>query len=122
MLNQSPTLDRMFHALADATRREMILRLSQGPATVSDLAAPFTMSLPSVLQHLQVLEGSGLIRTRKIGRVRTCELQPDALAAAEKWLSARRAMWERRLDRLGDFLAASSDTDTSDITDDGEKP
>ncbi len=112
----------MFHALADATRREMILRLSQGPATVSDLAAPFTMSLPSVLQHLQVLEGSGLIRTRKIGRVRTCELQPDALAAAEKWLSARRAMWERRLDRLGDFLAASSDTDTSDITDDGEKP
>lgn len=122
MLNQSPTLDRMFHALADATRREMILRLSQGPATVSDLAAPFTMSLPSVLQHLQVLEGSGLVRTRKIGRVRTCELQPDALAAAEKWLSARRAMWERRLDRLGDFLAASSDTDTSDITDDGEKP
>ena len=112
----------MFHALADATRREMILRLSQGPATVSDLAAPFTMPLPSVLQHLQVLEGSGLIRTRKIGRVRTCELQPDALAAAEKWLSARRAMWERRLDRLGDFLAASADTDTSDITDDGEKP
>ena len=121
MLNQSPTLDRMFHALADATRREMILRLSQGPATVSDLAAPFTMSLPSVLQHLQVLEGSGLVRTSKIGRVRTCELQPDALAAAEKWLSARRAIWERRLDRLGSILAEPSDKNP-DNTDDGEKP
>jgi DNA-binding transcriptional ArsR family regulator len=104
MLNQSPALDRMFHALADATRRDMVVRLSRGPATVSDLAGPLTMSLPAVMQHLQVLEASGLVRSHKAGRVRTCELEPEALGLAERWLGDRRAMWERRLDRLGDFL------------------
>ena len=106
MPNQSPAaLDRMFHALADATRRDMILRLSRGPATVSDLAQPLPMSLPSVMQHLQVLEASGLVRSQKVGRVRTCELQPEALSLAERWITERRTMWEGRLDRLGDFLA-----------------
>src|SRR5262245_51175930 len=106
MPNQSPeALDRMFHALADTTRRTMVMRLSRGPATVKDLAAPLAMSLPSVMQHLQVLEASGLVRSQKVGRVRTCELQPEALGLAERWLNDRRTMWERRLDRLGDFLA-----------------
>ena len=106
MPNESPAaLDRMFHALADETRRDMIQRLSRGPATVSDLAQPLAMSLPSVMQHLQVLEASGLVRSRKVGRVRTCELQPEALERAERWIAERRTMWERRLDRLGDYLA-----------------
>jgi DNA-binding transcriptional ArsR family regulator len=110
-------LDRMFHALADHTRREMIMRLSRGPATVSDLAQPLAMSLPSVMQHLQVLESSGLIRSQKVGRVRTCELRPEALGLAERWLMDRRTMWERRLDRLGDFLAGlDNDKDTGEIS------
>lgn len=98
----------MFHALADTSRRSMIERLSRGPATVSDLAGPLAMSLPSVMQHLQVLEASGLVRSRKVGRVRTCELEPKALSEAERWIGSRRAMWEGRLDRLGDFLAEHS--------------
>lgn len=107
----------MFHALADQTRREMIMRLSRGPATVSDLAQPLAMSLPSVMQHLQVLEASGLIRSQKVGRVRTCELQPEALGLAERWLMDRRTMWERRLDRLGDFLAGlDHDKDTGETS------
>lgn len=105
MPNQSVALDYLFHALADATRRDMVVRLSRGPATVSDLAAPLSMSLPSVLQHLQVLEASGLVRSKKVGRVRTCRIEPRALRMAERWIGDRRAMWERRLDRLGDFLA-----------------
>lgn len=96
----------MFHALADQTRRDMIDRLSRGPASVKELAEPLSMSLPSVLQHLQVLETSGLIRTEKIGRVRTCRIEPAALSQAERWINERRASWECRLDRLGDFLAA----------------
>lgn len=104
MLNQQQ-LDRMFHALADGSRRDMIARLSQGPATVGDLARPFAMSLPAVMQHLKVLEDSGLVRSDKVGRVRTCELQPAALEAAGRWISDRRALWEGRLDRLGGFLA-----------------
>jgi DNA-binding transcriptional ArsR family regulator len=105
----------MFHALADTTRRTMVVALSRGPATVKDLAAPLAMSLPSVMQHLQVLEASGLVRSQKVGRVRTCELQPEALGLAERWLNARRTMWERRLDRLGDFLAGLPD-DTGEST------
>lgn len=104
MPNHEHALDQLFHALADESRRDMLVRLSGGPATVTDLARPLSMRLPSVMQHLQVLEASGLVRSEKIGRVRTCRLEPDALSLAEGWIKDRRAMWERRLDRLGDFL------------------
>jgi DNA-binding transcriptional ArsR family regulator len=105
MLNHQPGLDTVFHALADPARRGMVERLSRGRATVSELAAPFAMSLPAVLQHLRVLEASGLVRSGKVGRVRTCEVNPAALGAAERWIAERRAIWERRLDRLGEVLA-----------------
>jgi DNA-binding transcriptional ArsR family regulator len=94
----------MYAALADATRRRMVDRLSRGPASVKELAAPLTMSLPAVLQHLQVLEASGLVRSEKVGRVRTCRLEPAALQAAEQWIADRRSTWSRRLDRLGEYL------------------
>ena len=94
----------MFHALADATRRGMLERLGQGPASVSELAAPLSISLPAVVQHLQVLEQSGLVSTRKVGRVRTCQLEPGALQQVERWVEARRLEWERKLDRLGAYL------------------
>jgi DNA-binding transcriptional ArsR family regulator len=106
MLNHSAALDLMFQALADPTRRVMVERLSRAPASVSALAQPLAMSLPAVLQHLQVLEASGLVRTEKVGRVRTCRIEPKALRSAEQWISERRTSWERRLDRLGDYLAA----------------
>jgi DNA-binding transcriptional ArsR family regulator len=108
MLNQQPALDRMFHALADATRRGMLERLDVGPATVSELAQPFAISLPAVVQHLQVLEAAGLVSTRKVGRVRTCQLEPAALRDVERWVEARRTAWERRLDRLGAYLAETA--------------
>ncbi len=109
MLNQraEPSLDHLFQALADPTRRRMVERLSQGPASVSELAKPFSMSLPAVVQHLQVLEQSGLVRSEKVGRVRTCSIDATALTQAEQWLNDQRLAWEQRLDRLGDFLAAS---------------
>jgi DNA-binding transcriptional ArsR family regulator len=97
-------LDRVFQALADPTRRVMVERLSRGPASVTELAEPFQMSLPSIMQHLQVLEASGLIRSEKVGRVRTCRIGGVALESAERWISERRATWEHRLDRLGDYL------------------
>jgi DNA-binding transcriptional ArsR family regulator len=97
-------LDRVFQALTDPTRRLMVERLSRGPASVTELAEPFEMSLPSIIQHLQVLEASGLIRSEKLGRVRTCQIGAAALGNAERWISERRATWERRLDRLGDYL------------------
>lgn len=97
----------MFQALADPTRRMMVDRLSRGPASVSELARPFDMSLPAVVQHLQVLEQSGLVRSEKVGRVRTCTIDSGALSQAEKWINDRRIQWEHRLDRLGDFLAAT---------------
>jgi DNA-binding transcriptional ArsR family regulator len=106
MLNHSAALDLMFQALADPTRRVMVERLSRAPASVSALAEPLAMSLPAVLQHLQVLEASGLVRSQKVGRVRTCRIEPKALRTAEKWIEERRTSWERRLDRLGDYLAA----------------
>ncbi|HEX5333958.1 MAG TPA: metalloregulator ArsR/SmtB family transcription factor [Cellulomonas sp.] len=99
----------MFQALADPSRRSMVERLSRGPASVSELALPFSMSLPAVVQHLQVLEASGLVRSEKIGRVRTCRLEPTSLDAAQHWITERRTTWERRLDRLGDYLAESAD-------------
>jgi DNA-binding transcriptional ArsR family regulator len=98
-------LDLTFQALADPTRRAMVERLGRGPATVSDLAEPFAMSLPGVVQHLKILEASGLVRSEKLGRVRTCRLEPAALSLAEHWITARRQEWGRRLDRLGDYLA-----------------
>jgi DNA-binding transcriptional ArsR family regulator len=109
MLNQSVPLDRVFHALADPSRRGMVERLSRGPASVSELARPLDMSLAAVVQHLQVLEASGLVRSEKVGRVRTCRIEPAALRTAERWISERRAGWERRLDRLGDYLAEQPD-------------
>lgn len=97
-------MDRVFHALADPARRGMVERLSYGPASVSQLAAPFDMTLAAVVQHVQVLEQSGVITSEKVGRVRTCRLAPKTLAAAERWIADRRARMERRLDRLGAFL------------------
>src|SRR6267154_3740902 len=105
MLNQGATLDRVFQALADPSRRVMVERLSRGPASVSELARPLAMTLAGVLQHLQVLEASGLVRSEKAGRVRTCRIEPDALRAAEAWVTGQRTAWETRLDRLGDYLA-----------------
>jgi DNA-binding transcriptional ArsR family regulator len=104
MLNQS-AVDQVFHALADPTRRALVERLSRSPASVSDLATPFDITLAAVVQHLQVLERSGLVRTEKVGRVRTCCLEPKGLAVAERWIAERRSLWERRLDRLGALLA-----------------
>jgi DNA-binding transcriptional ArsR family regulator len=104
MLNQSPPLDRLFHALADPARRAMVERLSRGPAPVSELARPLPMSLPAAMQHLAVLESAGLVRTEKIGRVRTCAIDPSAFSQAEQWFNARRVEWETRLDRLADYL------------------
>jgi len=105
MLNQGASLDRLFQALADPSRRGMVERLSRGSASVSELARPLAMSLAAVVQHLQVLEASGLVRSEKTGRVRTCHIEPAALRTAEQWISERRTGWERRLDRLGDVLA-----------------
>src|SRR5215469_3398091 len=109
MLNYSSALDRVFQALADPTRRLMVERLARGPASVSELAAPLDMSLPAVVQHLQLLEASGLVRSEKTGRVRTCRIDAKALGKAEDWIAARRASWERRLDRLDAYLAAQAD-------------
>jgi DNA-binding transcriptional ArsR family regulator len=108
MLNQQAELDLVFQALADPGRRAMVERLSRGPASVSELARPLAMTMPAVMQHLRMLEASGLVRSEKSGRVRTCRIEPVALSRAEQWINARRAVWERRLDRLGDYLAASA--------------
>jgi DNA-binding transcriptional ArsR family regulator len=109
MLNYPSSLDLVFQALADPTRRAMVERLAQGPASVSALAEPLRMSLPAVMQHLQVLEASGLVRSEKVGRVRTCQVEPAALRAAEAWIIERRTKVERQLDRLGEFLAEHPD-------------
>ena len=104
MLNQLQ-VDRVFRALGDPTRRAMVERLSRGPVSASQLAAPLAVSLAAVVQHLQVLEESGVIRTEKVGRVRTCSIAPGGLRLAEQWIDERVTLWERRLDRLGDVLA-----------------
>jgi len=109
MLNHAPDLDRVFQALADPGRRLMVERLSQGPASVSELGRPLDMSLAAVLQHVQVLEGCGLTRSSKLGRTRTCSINPAALRSAESWIADRRTMVERRLDRLGEYLADTAD-------------
>jgi DNA-binding transcriptional ArsR family regulator len=102
MLNYQ--LDRTFAALSDPARRAMVERLTEGPATVSELAKPLPMSLPAVMLHLKVLEDCGLVKSEKAGRVRTCRIEPQRLSQAEKWVSERRQMWERNLDRLGAYL------------------
>ena len=104
MLNHQAPLDRIFHALADPTRRVIVERLSRGRASVTELAEPLSISLPAVLQHLQVLESSGVVRSEKTGRVRMCEIDVGVMRKAEQWIARRRASWERRLDRLGEYL------------------
>jgi DNA-binding transcriptional ArsR family regulator len=104
MENYNPSLDAAFHALADPTRRAVLSRLMQGPAPVKELAAPFGMGLPSFLKHLGVLEADGLITSRKIGRVRTCQVQAERLAVAEAWLTEQRALWQARSERLADYV------------------
>ena len=115
VLNDAADLDRVFHALADPGRRLMLERLGQGPASVSELGRPLSMSLAAVVQHVQILEASGLVRTHKLGRTRTCSLNPVTLRSAEHWISERRTLVERRLDRLGQYLAETQ-TETATET------
>jgi DNA-binding transcriptional ArsR family regulator len=103
-LTQRPDIDRVFHALGDPTRRAIVEQVSRGPISVSRLAEPLRMTLAAVVQHVRVLEESGLVRTEKVGRVRTCRIDPAGLTAAEKWMQERRTMWERALDRLADLV------------------
>ena len=105
MRTELPDIGRIFHALGDPTRRAMVERISQGPVSVSRLAEPLDMTLAAVVQHLQVLEESGLVKTEKTGRVRTCSMNPAGLAALERWVAERRSVWDKRLDRLGDLLS-----------------
>jgi DNA-binding transcriptional ArsR family regulator len=105
---KKPDADLVFQALGDATRRRMLERISRGPISVSQLAAPFDMTLAAVVQHLQVLEESGLITTQKTGRVRTCSIERAGFAIAEEWMADRRSLWDKRLDALGDLLNQSS--------------
>ena len=121
MLN-SAAVDRVFHALAEPTRRAIVERLTTGPSTVSDLARPFDMTLAAIVQHLQVLEDSGVVRTEKVGRVRTCRLEPRGLRLAEQWIAERRTTWERRLDRLGEVLAEDERQHRRDPRTKGKKP
>jgi DNA-binding transcriptional ArsR family regulator len=109
MFRQDAALDLAFQALADPSRRAMVDRLVLGPASVSELAKPLAISLPGVMQHLAVLEASGLVISEKKGRTRTCRIEPKTLSQAERWIAERRALWERRLDRLGQFLEATKD-------------
>jgi DNA-binding transcriptional ArsR family regulator len=104
MLNHDPSLDLAFQALADGNRRAMLVQLVRGPASVSELAEPLDISLPAVMQHLAVLENSGLVRSEKVGRVRTCRIEPGALSLAEQWINQRRLEWEQHFDRLGAYL------------------
>ena len=114
MLNDSLALNRTFQALADPVRRGMLARLASGPASVSELAEPLRMSLPAVLQHLQALESSGLIRSEKKGRVRTCRLEPGVLSTAEQWLVDRRSEWEKRHDRFEEYVMQLKDRENDD--------
>ena len=110
MRKKKPDIDRIFHALGDPSRRAILEKLSDGPVSVSRLAEPLAITLAAVVQHLQVLEESGLVRTEKLGRVRTCRIETAGLAAAEEWIRDRRSMWERGLDRLGDLLEEEDDS------------
>lgn len=118
MLNQSGSLDQVFRSLADSTRRGIVERLVGGPATVSELAMPYAMSLSAVLQHLQVLQDSGLVQSDKIGRVRTFHLEPGALRSAQDWLDAQRTFWQSGLDRLAGLLDENPEPQPKDVRDD----
>jgi DNA-binding transcriptional ArsR family regulator len=109
MLNYVDPIDPVFHALGDPTRRRILERLSHGPASVSELASPLPISLPAVVQHLGVLQDSGLVESEKVGRVRTCRLRAATMTRAESWIAERREEWERRLDRLGEYLAEENE-------------
>lgn len=111
MPSKRANIDRVFHALGDHTRRAIVEKLSQGPISVSRLAKPLDITLAAVVQHLQVLEESGLVHTEKTGRVRTCSIEPAGLTVAERWIGDRRSSWEQRFDRLGDFLAEADETE-----------
>jgi DNA-binding transcriptional ArsR family regulator len=111
--NQTAPLDMAFQALADPARRMMVERLCRGPASVSELAQPLDMTLSAVVQHLAVLETSGLVTSQKVGRVRTCRIDTKVLHGAEQWIADRRASWESRLDRLGEYLAETENEPTS---------
>jgi len=108
-VEKRPSIDQIFNALGDATRRKIVKKVSRGPISVSRLAEPMGMSLAAVVQHLQVLEESGLVRTEKLGRVRTCSIDSRGLTMAADWIAARRNMWERGLDKLGELLAEDGD-------------
>jgi DNA-binding transcriptional ArsR family regulator len=114
VLNQTAQAERVFQALAVPSRRSIVDRLSSGPASVSELARPLEITLAAVLQHVQVLEESGIVRSEKVGRVRTCRIEPAALQAAEQWITERRAMVESQLDRLGAYLAEHPDASDRD--------
>lgn len=120
MLNYTG-VDQVFHAFGDPTRRRIIEQLSQGPVAASEFAKPLGISLAAVVQHLQVLERSGLIRTEKTGRVRTCHLDPTGFTIAEQWIAEQRSLWERRLDRLGAILAEEEQLANSPTTEDEKK-
>jgi DNA-binding transcriptional ArsR family regulator len=109
MAKNEPMIDQVFRALGDSTRRAMMERLTDGPVSVSRLAEPFELTLAAVVQHMQVLEECGLVRTEKVGRVRTCSIDPAGLDAAAKWINERRSPWEQKLDRLGEILAESDE-------------
>jgi DNA-binding transcriptional ArsR family regulator len=109
MRKKKPNIDHVFHALGDPMRRAIVVKLSTGPLSVSRLVAPLGITLAAVVQHLQVLEESGLVETEKVGRVRTCRIEPAGLSAAERWIADLRSSWERRFDRLGDLLAEDED-------------
>ena len=111
MLDQTIDLDRTFQALADKSRRTMVERLTLGPASVSELAEPLAMSLAAVVQHVQVLEACGVVKTEKVGRTRMCRIERAAMTAAEQWITDRRRGWEDRLDRLGDVLNGVAGTE-----------
>jgi DNA-binding transcriptional ArsR family regulator len=121
VLKYSGELDLVFLALGDPTRRALVEQLTGGPASVSELAAPLPISMPAVLQHLRVLEDAGLIRSEKVGRVRTCHLEPKMLNSAQTWIQARKAMWERRLDRLSALLATLPPEEPGSPTTRGKK-
>jgi DNA-binding transcriptional ArsR family regulator len=111
MHRKKPSIDRVFHALGDPSRRAIVEKLSEGPTSVSRLAEPLNITLAAVVQHLQVLEESGLVQTEKVGRVRTCRLENAGLSVMEQWIADRRSMWDRRFDRLGDLLAKPDESD-----------
>ena len=107
--NRKTNVDRVFHALGDPTRRAILERVSSGPVSVSSLAKPLRITLAATVQHVQVLEKSGLLHSSKVGRVRTCRMEPKGLSVLEQWISERRSLWERRFDRLGELLAEETD-------------